>query len=122
MSVDFSIVPKVSYRILFMANASLVILYTLPFFITLKGVGWAFQCANKLLEDGVIDYIAFFTESEKTVSMARALISSGYKDKLIVPGKSYVNDTENHIDSMDMRDPDEMETAVSEWLCKIDVY
>ena len=93
-----------------------------PFFITLKGVGWAFQCANKLLEDGVIDYIAFFTESEKTVSMARALISSGYKDKLIVPGKSYVNDTENHIDSMDMRDPGEMETAVSEWLCKINVY
>ena len=90
--------------------------------ITLKGVGWAFQCANKLLEDGVIDYIAFFTESEKTVSMARALISSGYKDKLIVPGKSYVNDTEKHIDSMDMRDPGEMETAVSEWLCKINVY
>ena len=47
--------------------------------------------------------------------MAKTLISPDYLDRLIVPGKSYVNDTEKHIDSMSMRDPDEMNTAVSEW-------
>ena len=68
-----------------------------------------------MLADGEIDYIVFFTESSKTVDMAKSLISPGYLDRLIVPGKSYVNDTEKHIDSMSMRDPDEMNTAVSEW-------
>ena len=92
-----------------------IIFYSVHLFI-FKGAGWAFQCANKLLKEGEVDNIVFLTESEKSVNMAKELISFEHKDRLIIPGKSYVNDTEKHIDSMSMRDPDEMSTAVSEWL------
>ena len=123
MYVDISVAQRVCFVYILIIILSAIATFTLLCFTIiisyrssiLVGAGWAFQCANKLLADGEIDHIVFFTESAKTVNAAKTLISSNYLDRLIIPGKMYVNDTMKHVDSMDMRDPDEMSTAVSEW-------
>lgn len=83
------------------------------FYASEKGVGWAIECANKLLERGEIDYLLFITESAKMKELARKLISEPHKHALSIPPKNFVDDRTNRTDSITIRD--EMVQAVAEW-------
>ena len=83
------------------------------YFNSAKGSRWAFECVNKLLRDGDIHKVVFFSESAKSVAMARTMMDEEFENRLIIPKKEFVNDTAQHMDSLGIRD--QMNTATAEW-------
>jgi hypothetical protein len=83
------------------------------YFLAEKGMVWAMECANSLLERGYIHHLLLVTDSDKSKLLVQSLIDKRFKGSLVIPKKIFVNDLVNRTDSMSLRD--DMDQAVAEW-------